>query len=310
MDATALLTEANACHDADPARAAGLIERIDPTALDPSRWPLLGFLFVHVLGEKLGDWQRAHRSLQTWLARAADAPALLWRHAAVAATLAGAPEAAAAATSRYANAAGADAARAAELVVLAATSFGLSARPAAEAGARVHAALAPLDGMAWRDAGPLDAAAAAQCNNIGSHLVDRPLPDLAVPALRAALTASAVQAERLWQRAGTWVNHERALYLRALAASALGDAAAALAHAQQALALLDANDPGGAERVDRAFLQLEAGFALQRLGRGAEAAARRAQADEIAAGFGDAGLTQWFADRVARNAALAGAQPD
>ena len=112
MDAAALLTEADACHDADPARAAGLIARIDPAALDPSRWPLLGFLLVHVQGEKLGDWPRAHRSLQAWLAHAVEPPALLWRHAAVAATLAGAPEAAAAATSRYARATGADAARA------------------------------------------------------------------------------------------------------------------------------------------------------------------------------------------------------
>lgn len=309
MNATALLAEAQACHDDDPARAAGLLERIEPAALDAARWPLLGFLLVHVFGEALGDWGRAHRDLQAWLASAVEPPAVLWRHAAVAATLAGEPDAAASATARLATAAGAQAGQAAELVALAATAFGLTGWPAAEAGAHVLAAIAPLDGSAWQSASGLDIAAAAQCNNIGSHLVDRPLPDLAVPVLRDALAASVLQAERLWQRAGTWVNHERALYLRALAASALGDAAAALVHAQQALALLEANDPGGAESVDRAFLQLEAAFALQRLGRGTEAAARRAQADEIAASFGAPGLTQWFADRVARNAALAAGQP-
>jgi hypothetical protein len=309
MDATALLNEADACHDDDPARAAGLIDRIDPAALDRPQWPRLGFLLVHVHGERLGHWGRAHRSLQAWLAGTTEPPALLWRHAAVAAQCAREPEAAAAATSRYARAAGADVAQAAELVALAAIAFELAAWPAAEAGARVHAALAPLDGTAWLSPGALDAAAAAQCNNIGSHLVDRPLPDLAVPALRAALAASAAHAARLWQRAGTWVNHERALYLRALASSALGDAVGALVHAQQALALLAANDPDGAERVDRAFLQLEASFALQRLGRATEAAAQRAQADGTAAGFGEPGLTRWFADRAARNTALAAGQP-
>ena len=303
MDAPALLDEANACHDQDPLRCAELLRGINAHALEPKQWPLLAFLFNHVLGEKLGLWQEARERNAALAGLAGDSQPVL-RHAAVAATLAGDGAAAAAMCKALAIAAGSSPVQVSELVQLAATVFRLLSLPAAPAAAQTQAALAVLSAAHWLVKSELDVAAAAQCNNLASHLVDRPLADLAHPELRASLEHAAVCAQRLWQRAGNWVNHERACYLRALAASAQGDAAAALAHACDGLALLDANDLDNAETVDRAFLGLEESFALHRLNRADEAAASRSKVDALATAFGDAGLRSWFKDRVARNANL------
>ena len=307
MDAQALLDEANACHDGDPLRGAELLRRIHAHALEPKQWPLLAFLFNHVLGEKLGLWSDAH-GRNAELAGLAGGSQPVLRHAAVAASLAGDVAAAAALCHALATAAHSSQAQAAELVQLAATALRLPSLPAAPAAAQTQAALAVLSANHWLMKNELDVPAAAQCNNLGSHLVDRPLADLAVPDLRAALEHAAICAQRLWQRAGSWVNHERACYLRALAASAQGDATAALAHASEGLALLDEHDTGNAETVDRAFLGLEESFALHRLGRTDEAAASRSKADVFAAAFGDDALRSWFNDRVARNATLLNGQ--
>ena len=318
--AHALLDEADAIHDDDPPRGAELLRRIDAGALAADRLPLLGFLLNHVLGEKLGDWAEAHARQRSLLqaaaaaAAAADAaadaaaaaplPAVLHRHAAVAARLAGDDAAADAATQALAAATTASALQAGELVSLAAAGLQSGALPAAAAGQLALSALLALQAAHWQATGPLDVPAAAQCNNLGSALVDRPVADLADPALRQALALAAERAKWLWQRAGDWVNHERAAYLCALAASALGDPASALRHAQGGLGLIDAHDTTGEQAVDRAFLGLEASFALDRLGRAEEAARARAAADALAAAFGDAGLEKWYADRVARNAEL------
>jgi len=304
MDSNTWLAEADACHDDDPARAAALLRRIDGAALAAEQWPLFAFLLNHVLGEKLGRWAEASARLSTLLAHTGAAPLALWRHAAVAARLAGDEAAAAAHTQALAAATGASAAQAGELVALAATVLQAGTLPAAPAATLALAALGPLAAAHWQAASALDAAVAAQCNNLASGFVDRPITDLADPTLRSALTLAAECASLFWQRAGTWVNHERAFYLSALVSSALGDAGAALGHANAGLALLDAHDQTREHSVDRAFLTLEASFALERLARAGEAQASRAQADALAAAFGDAGLDAWFADRVARNAAL------
>jgi hypothetical protein len=281
MDAQALLEEADTIHDDDPVRGADLLRRIDAGALPTDKLPLLGFLVNHVFGEKLGDWAEAHARQSALMAAAvAPLPAVLHRHAAVAARLAGDGAAAGVATQALAQ--------------------------AAAAGQIATAALQALQAPHWQTAGALDVPAAALCNNLGSALVDRPLADLADPALRQALALAADRAQRLWQRAGDWVNHERAAYLCALAASALGDAGAALRHAQGGLALIDANDAANEQSVDRAFLGLEASFALERIGRADQAARSRATADALAAAFNDAGLAQWYADRLARNEVLRG----
>jgi len=191
-------------------------------------------------------------------------------------------------------------------VQLAAAALRVPGADAAGAGRLTLAALAPLAAPHWQQASALDSAAAAQCNNLASDLAERPPAALADAALREALARAAAWSQLFWQRAGTWVHHERACYLCALAAGALGDVDAARAHALAGLALLDANDSAQEQSVDRAFLEMEAAFACERLGRADEAAAAHARGDALAAGFGDTGLSTWYRQRIERNRLLAG----
>ena len=151
----------------------------------------------------------------------------------------------------------------------------------------------------WRPASPLDPAVAACANNIASGLLERPSAELQHAALRAVLDATARLAERFWLRAGTWVHFERAAYLRAMVATALGDARQSREHARRALALLDEHDTGRAEQVDRAFIELERARSCRDLALHDEAVAAQDAADALAAQFGDAGLDVWYAKRRA-----------
>jgi hypothetical protein len=294
----ALLDEAQACHDDDPARGAELLRRIDPAGLPAERLPGLAFLLNHVLGEKLGAWGEAHAMFDPLLRAAGDdkpAP-VLWRQAAVAAGLAGDGDTASRHAAALAGATGATAEQAGEVVALTQAMFRVPSLAASEAAHLVSAALSVFTSPAWRaQPTPLDAAVASCTNNIASGLIERPAPDLQDAALRAATQEAAQVAEHFWHRAGTWVQHERAAYLRALVANAIGDATEARDHALRALALIDANDTEHAENVDRAFLLLEQSRACRALGLEAETQATLAQADALAAQFGDPGLDDWYA---------------
>lgn len=300
-----LLAEADACHDDEPPRAAQLLRQIDSGALGEGDRPLYAFLLNHVLGEKLGDWGVAHRRLAPLLAQVGEAaPAVLWRQGAVAAMLSGEGAAAAAAIAGLARVAPATELQATELVRLAAAGFTVPAAPAAHAGQIALAAMAALEAPHWQSGGALDTAAAATCNNLATALSDRSLEDLREPLLRDALLRAARCSQSLWQRAGNWVNHERACYGLAVAAGALGDAALQRDSAAQGLAQLDMHDSAHEEHVDRAFLELELAHACQRLGRSDEANAARARADALAGSFDDAFLAQWYAQRVQRHGQL------
>ncbi len=312
MNASEMLSAANACHDDEPARGAEILRSLDAAALAADERPLLAFLLNHVLGEKLGAWAEAD-SRQTALLQLAGAegrtpPAVLLRQAAVAAHLGGAddgPARLASLSAELAESAAVPPARALELVQLAAAAFHLPGLDAAAAGALAGAALAPLASAPWQQPGGLDSAAAAQCNNIAGDLAERPLAALQEPMLREALARAAATSQQLWQRAGTWVNWERACYLRALCAGALGDVATARAQATAGLALLDEHDAAHEQGVDRAFLEMELAWACDALGLAFEAAAAHARAEALAADFGDAGLTAWFRQRSERNRLLA-----
>jgi hypothetical protein len=118
------------------------------------------------------------------------------------------------------------------------------------------------------------------------------------------MASTAELAQRLWLRAGTWVHHERACYQRATVANTLGEPHRARVHAQEGLALLEANDSAGEEFVDRAFLELELAHANDRLGLDGEGAAARDRAQALAARFEDEGLARWFGSRKERLQAL------
>ena len=295
-----LLDQAQACHDDDPPRAADLLRRLDPASLPPERRPGLAFLLNHVLGEKLGAWPEAHALFGPLLRTAGETPPLaLWRQAATAARMAGDAAAAARLSDALAVAAGTSVGHARDVVAFSATMYRTPTLASVAAVDELALAAGAFDSPAWQSANPLDSAVAACANNIASGLLERPSAELQTVPLRTTLDATACLAERYWLRAGTWVHHERAAYLRAMVANALGDAPQARDHALRALALLDEHDADRAEQVDRAFIELERARAGRDMGLHDEAQVAQDLADGLAAQFNDAGLDEWFTRRRA-----------
>lgn len=298
---TERLDEANACHDADPARGAELLRQLDPGQLPAERRPNYAFLINHVLGEKLSAWDEALAKQEQLIALALPAPQpVLWRQLGAAAWVAGASETLTRAVAELAAASGASIDRAHELLALSAAMYLVPAQTSGDAAQTALRALAAVTDNAWPTQTLLDAQAAACVNNIANGLLERPEGDLQHGALRAALARSAEQAQRLWQHAGTWVQHERAFYTRAVACTALGEPHLALRHALAGLALLDAHDSAHSEDVDRAFFELERWNACVWLGMIDEGKAALSRAETLAAKFGDTGLTDWFEGRRQR----------
>ena len=295
------LDEANACHDAEPARAAELLRQLDAGHLPAERRLNYAYLINHVLGEKLSAWDDALTRQQQLIELALPTPQpALWRQLGVAALIVGAAEALTRATTELVATSGALTDRAHELLALSAAMYLTPAQPADDAADTALQALATITDSTWPTQTALDAQAAACLNNIASGLLERPAADLQHGALRAALARSAEQAQRLWQHAGTWVQHERAFYTRAIACTALGEPHLAWRHAMAGLALLDAHDSAHGEDVDRAFLELERWNACVWLGMADDAADALSRADALAAKFGDAGLTAEFEGRRRR----------
>lgn len=304
LDASSLLDRIDAIHDDEPAQAAELLRALDIAALPQARHANLAFLFNHVLGEKLSQWSEANARQQALLALGASTPVLL-RQAAVAAREAGDAPRAEALIASLADSAQADPAQAVQIVALACAMFEVPGLPATAAAQRALTAFGALDAApAWSQATPFDAAAAAACNNIASDLMERAAHELALAPVRAAIAQGALWSQRLWQRAGTWVHHERSFYLRAMASQALGEPHRALEHARAGLAVLDEHDADRQQNVDRAFLELELAHASKRLGLVPEANAADARAQQLADAFGDASLTKWFEGRRAKLAAM------
>lgn len=289
MTTTATLEEIDRIHDSAPQQAAEGLRALDASALPADRLPLLAFLLLHVLGEKLGLWDEAARRLGDLGAKRADAPEAVVAHAAVAAEMAG--HADSPALARLEVFGGRERAR--TVVELNAISL--------RAGANAPALAAALERLAEKSHGfdpngPLNRRLAIGFNNATSQLLDLAAPPVDA-AVRAALLAGSAAAQRFWQAAGNWVNFERALYLRALVHNRVGDAAAARDACVQALDVIAAN---GAEDVDRTFLKLQLAGALQALGESADGQRHHDEARQAAAQWDDAGLKSWFADEHRR----------
>ncbi|HET9651412.1 MAG TPA: hypothetical protein VFP36_04450, partial [Usitatibacter sp.] len=143
--------------------------------------------------------------------------------------------------------------------------------------------------------GPLDDLCAASMNNFVSAAIgtDAPLSQ----AMAAAIEQGAIVCRRLWARAGTWVNEERADYLCALAFARLGKHAEAREAALRGLGLIES---GGSQEVDEAFLLLELAHAGRSMGLGPESRAALERAHAIARRWTDAGLREWFGRQSAK----------
>lgn len=296
---TDFLTEANRCHDAEPARGAALLRQIDPARLPAERLPNYAFLLNHVLGEKLAAWGEALTRQQQVIALAPPAAALaLWRQLGAAALVTHSPQPLAQAVQALVTNSGAGHERAHELLGLAAAMFLVPAQPVAQAAQTALHALGPVTHLSsWPTESALDAQAAACLNGLANGLLEHAEHELQNDALGAALARCAEQSHRLWLTAGTWVNVERALYLRAVACTVLGEPHLARRHAIDGLALLDENDSARAEDVDRAFLELERWNACVWLDLNDEAHACFTRAEAIAARFNDASLSAEFERR-------------
>ena len=112
-------------------------------------------------------------------------------------------------------------------------------------------------------------ALAGVANNLASQMLDNgrgPEPD-------GLMMEAAELAQRSWHQAGTWMNAERADYLLAVCAAAIGDAARAMRHANACLSLCTAH---GADAY-------ELFFAHEALGRASLAVGNRASAHDALA---------------------------
>jgi hypothetical protein len=305
-DADALLAQADALHDDEPPRALEMLRALDIAALSPARLGRLSFLVAHVVGEKFGLWDEAVARLRAIVALAGpDVTPLILRHAALAAHLAADDGQAREWTQALAASADAPLDKAHALVALGAVQFSASRLSAQAAARQALHALAASAALQDTPGSGLDAAFGAVANNLASDLLERPLADLARPDVRDAIARAAELAQRLWDGTGTWVQRERAHYLSAMAANALGHGDAGAAHARAGLALLDEFDVDDGERVDRAFLELELAAGLRLAGQPGRAEAL-ARALALASRFDAPWLDRWFTDRQARNEALAG----
>lgn len=276
-----LLDEIDRSHDDAPDAAAARLRALPAAALPAARLGRYAFLVNHLLIEKAAQ-PAAALALLGPLAQRADAPPALRRQLAVAAHCAGDAEATARATAAWARQLGGDEATARLALRVAALAFGAAAPDAA----------ATLDALAGRAVaqppGPFDESLAAGFNNASSALLAaaRARPSDAAPGatLAQALRRGADAALLFWQRAGGWLQHERAHYLCAKVALFAGDAVAAAAHAESGLAIVAtrAADPGEAA-IERAFLLPPLAAAAERSGARARAQALRDEAAVLAA---------------------------
>jgi tetratricopeptide (TPR) repeat protein len=285
LSANEELDDINRVHDDDPERAADRLRVLDVNALASDKLALAAFLVTHVLGEKLGDWNDAAAHMDRLCDRV-EIPQAVLVHAAVADELAGRDTSKARAILLS---------EAPEAVVT--CTVGLRCLTFNQERVETIAFAAQLLNLANctmalpLDTG-LDVPLAAGLNNATSRLLDIH-PDVKDPVVREALRVGAAQALRIWQRAGTWINHERALYLSTLVANRLGEYAHARDAAREALEVIATN---GIEDVDRAFLLLQLAGALHKLGDVEGSRSARRDANSIALSWTEAGLTTWFAD--------------
>ena len=282
-------------HDRESERLAAELEAVADETRGAGAARLVDFLRLsnHTIGEHLGDWPRARRladSLLEGRSPAADT-AKAWAHLLTARLLGGDAVAAAEAELTLMKASGPDFRAAcveARFMLVAAL---VSGKRTAEAAAIYAAALDVAESLG--EAAPARAIAVAS-NNLASDLVEAPARTADENAL---MSLAADAAHQFWKRCGTWMNDERALYLKALVASALGRPAEAAAHADAGLAIIAEN---GEAPVDAVFLQLARSNAKRLLGDGDAAAADLAAADAGAAGWDDDGLKAWYADERAK----------
>ena len=273
-------------HDEDPELAAVLLKTIIFNDLDDKQKNDFIWLVSHVVGELLSDWASAFDLL---LSNRWECSAIYFKFLACTAYCSARPVHAFAAEREYAELAGVSLVEAKLLV-------GLLCVQSLQGSVDIAQSISVLGSyvalLGIPSSSPVGKSAAAALNNIISKLIDDPRLQGDEQSHQKAIIDAAVACERLWMQFGTWVNHERSLYLCALTFNRFAQWHSALEVAGKALVIIDAN---GVEDVDRAFLLLEIFKAYQGLGNWEKADEALHASDQIAADF-DPQLSHWFLD--------------
>lgn len=274
-------------HGDQPDFVAARLPTLAAAAATPAHASALTRLILHFMGEERQQWAEAAALCAQTLSGVPREAGLAPAEAdlAVACFLAGDLDGGLSAEARAAALDGPNA-----LAHLARARLGVARARFAQAPESVELISAALDFAALIAAkSPADRALAIATNNLASGLLERERG----PELDRVLQRSADLSHHFWLRAGTWIHEERALYLLALTARALGQPAAAVAHAARALVIIAEN---GDEPVDVAFLCLVQAAAHRDLGETAEAASALARADALASEFQESWLKNWYSD--------------
>jgi hypothetical protein len=276
-------------HKDDSTRFAGELEAAAEKGVTPRSVAPLLHLYAHAVGEHLGDWGRVlkfgKRVLDGYTPASETAKAWGWLY--VAAVVAGDRAAAAELELLYLKAAGDDfGAAALELRFMLAGAFVGTKRT--DEGGRLYRSALDLAARIPQSAA-LDRTIAVASNNLGWELYEmlsRTADDDALMRLAADTSL------KFWRRCGNWINAERGLHLKSVVATITGDPASGLAHADAALALIEAN---GERPLDAARLHLARSMAFAALGNADGRRRALSDADAAAAKLTAANLKVEFA---------------
>ena len=252
----------NQAWDEHATQTAAVAERLAAQGLarvtEESQIVPLANLVHHVHGEHLGRWAEGRALLRQLAAHPACAGAAnqtLARFQASLALCEGSADDRAAMTPSD------------RIRVAALAAANLAERDTPRASALFDEALAEADRAALDAADPTHRALAVTANNLACTLEEKRSRS---PAERALMVAAAQAARRYWALAGGWLETERAEYRLAMTWLQAGDPTLARHHAQQCLAIVQANGSAPLERF----------FAWGAIGLAARAAGDAASHDE------------------------------
>lgn len=286
-----LIQQGWAEHDKKTAELADRLEAHVALVNDANDAAQYMHLVNHAVGDHLGDRARALSLCEAAVERlGADAEGQPFLFLAVARRLAGDEDGASAAAQRL----GDDPANEVRVDLLVAQGH-MHAGDWDACAATYAAALGAAEALPSGHAG--ERAAAMVSSNVASGLLELEARD----AAQDALMERAAQAGRaFWTRdgVGNWMNDERADYLLSLVHTTLGRPEQGREHAERGLATIEAN---GEEKVDEAFLHLARARACRDAGDTETQAASIEQAETLAEGFENQGLTDWFQGELAKS---------
>lgn len=294
MDFNDLINNGWARHDKQSAALAADLEANVALAADGPKAVAFLALSSHTIGFHMKDWPRARKLAETVVGGIEDSAAAspAFGSLAIAQFMAGDEAAALASECRAVELTDAEPVAAMVRTRVLIASELVDAGRLAE-GSRLYVAALNL-ARAQDEKLASDRAIAVTSNNLANNLLELATR---TPEQDALMLAAAEAAREFWLKAGNWENEERAEYLLALVHNKLGKHDEALANAGRGLELIAAN---GEEVVDEAFLNLAAAGAYKGKGDKAGYAKSLARADELAQGFADQGLKDWFAGERAK----------